>query len=199
MKTFILAPSSPQSVGGARQTEWQTDRRMVGGGDGRWAAVTDIHPALCEPHVTVGPSQPARKSTALVSAGREQFSSSCTGLWTQTLWPSASEVLGPMSKQLTAKQCALKGSDLFMKSFKVTAAWASCSLTAMCTEVSRAGAWLMFRSMAWLFVSVGSRGKAPLKRGGFPFKKRSSARAAGHTCTVPGQVSTMLCLRFHSA
>lgn len=141
---------------GTRQTEWQTiwqtDRQMVGGGDGRWAAVTDIHPALSEPHATVIPSQPGRKAPLLslqaASCQTLQFSSSRTGLWTQTLWPSAREVLGPMSKQLTAKQCALKDPGLFIESFKVTAPWASCSLTTLCTGVRRAGAWLMLGNMA---------------------------------------------------
>lgn len=44
-----------------RATGSQTDGRRL-----RWAAaVTDIRPALCEPHATVVPSQPARKAPLL--------------------------------------------------------------------------------------------------------------------------------------
>lgn len=116
------------------QTDRQYDRLTGRWSEGWWEmSSSDWHPALFEPHVTVVPSQPGRKAPLLslqaASSQKLQFSSSWTGLWTQTLWPSARGVLGPMSKQLTAKQCALKGLGLFMESFKVTAPWAPCSLT----------------------------------------------------------------------
>lgn len=125
--------------------------RYTDGPRGRWAAVTDIHPALCEPHATVIPSQPGRKAPLLslqaVSCQTLQCSSSWAQLWTQTLQPSAREELELTSKQLTATQWALKGPGLFMESFKVTAPWASLSLTTLCSGVRRAGAWLMLGNM----------------------------------------------------
>lgn len=52
------------------QTTWQTDRQMVRGGDGRWAAVTDIQPSVSHSH-SLWVLSARQKSTTLVSAGRE--------------------------------------------------------------------------------------------------------------------------------
>lgn len=49
-------------------SDGQTRQTDGWGRNGRWAAVTDILPVLCEPHVTAIPS---KKSTTLVSAGCE--------------------------------------------------------------------------------------------------------------------------------
>lgn len=63
----------------------QPDRHMVRGGDGRWATVTDILPALCKPHVTAIPSAGAEKHRSCLGSPRaakhcSQFPSSWTGL-----------------------------------------------------------------------------------------------------------------------
>lgn len=111
------------------QVAWQTDKKIVRGWRRRWATVTDIHPALCEQHATVVPFQQGRIAPPLSLEAETcqilQFSQ------TQTLWPSARGIRVHVKTTYSKQQCSLKGMGLFMESFKVTALWASLTLTAL--------------------------------------------------------------------